>query len=151
MATMQVAAQQNDLTISVENNASGNIANSKLIGSVNAFYALMKQTITDFKSAGTKLNDLTQQSVISTEHNLTSLSSQNMRVESLASAVLEMSENISEVAKTTENAANMSTETASQLINCQSISDNASKKVSSLISKLHSVQDEFRQLEANTT
>lgn len=150
MATMQVAAQQNDLTITVENNASGNIANDKFIASVNTFYTLMQRTITDFKSAGTKLNDLTQQSVINAEHNLASLSSQNLRVESLASAVLEMSENIGEVAKTTENAANLSTDTASQLINCQSMSDNASKKVSSLISKLQSVQDEFRQLESNT-
>lgn len=150
MATMQVSAQQRDLTISVENSFSANTINDKFISSVNDFYALMQKTMAAFKSAGSQLNDLTQHSVVSAEQNLSSLSSQNMRVESLASAVLQMSENINEVAKTTGNAADLSADTASQLTRCQSMSDDASSKVNSLINKLHSLQEEFKQLESNT-
>jgi len=150
MATMQVSSQQRDLTISVENGTAANTNNDNFVKSVNDFYALMQKSIATFKSAGAQLNDLTQHSVVSAEQNLSSLNAQNLRVESLASAVLQMSESINEVAKTTGNAADISEDTANQLSKCQSMSDDASNKVNSLIQKLHSLREEFKQLESNT-
>jgi len=62
-----------------------------------------------------------------------------------------MSASIGEVARTTDNAASLSTQTVEQLNNCQSMSDNASIKVNSLINKLSEVKMEFERLQADTS
>lgn len=151
MAAMQVAAQHSDLTIDLNNIQAKNVADSAFIKSVQDFYGLMNRTIDEFKTAGTQLNELTQSSVVSSSANLSSLTRQSQRVEAIAAASLEMSASISEVARTTENAANLSTQTVDQLNNCQSMSDNASIKVNSLINKLTEVKKEFERLQYDTS
>ncbi|MBL1459217.1 MAG: hypothetical protein COA34_015380 [Methylophaga sp.] len=150
MAAMQVAAQQSDLTIAVDNIQATNSADSAFIQSVQDFFGLMNKSIDDFKKAATELDNLTELSVISAENNLSSLTTQSQRVEEIASASLEMSTSIGEVARTTENAASLSTQTLEQLNNCNSMSDNASLKVDSLISKINEVKSEFERLQKNT-
>lgn len=150
MAAMQVAAQQSDLTIAVDNIQVKNSADSAFIKSVQDFFGLMNRSIDDFKTAATKLDSLTELSVISAENNLSSLTTQSQRVEAIASASLEMSTSIGEVARTTENAASLSTQTLEQLNNCNSMSDNASLKVDSLINKINEVKNEFERLQKNT-
>ncbi|MDX1749312.1 MAG: methyl-accepting chemotaxis protein [Methylophaga sp.] len=150
MAAMQVAAQQSDLTIAVDNIQAKNSADSAFIKSVQDFFGLMNKSIDDFKKAATELDNLTELSVVSAENNLSSLTTQSQRVEEIASASLEMSTSIGEVARTTENAASLSTQTLEQLNNCNSMSDNASLKVDSLINKINEVKSEFERLQKNT-
>lgn len=150
MSVMQITAQNNDLTVRVSDFNTKNNADTGFVSTVNNFYLLIQQTIGKFKSAGGELNELTQQSVISSNHNFASLTEQNQRVESVAAAILEMSESINEVARITDNAASLSFNTKDQLNNCQSLSDQASVKVNSLIHKLQILETEFKQLEANT-
>lgn len=150
MAAMQVAAQQSDLTIAVDNIQAKNSADSAFISSVQEFFGLMNRSIDDFKTAATKLDNLTGLSVISAENNLSALTTQSQRVEAIASASLEMTTSIGEVAKTTENAASLSTQTLEQLNNCNSMSDHASLKVESLINKINEVKNEFERLQKNT-
>lgn len=147
MATMQIAAQQNDLTLSLENIQTSNDTDSAFLRSVMDFYGLMNRTITDFKAAGSGLDELTKLSVTSISDNLTALSSQSQRVAAVASASLQMSASINEVARTTDKAAILSTNTVEQLHECQAISENASQKVISLISKLNEVKQKFEQLQ----
>ncbi|THK42132.1 hypothetical protein E8Q33_04930 [Methylophaga sp. SB9B] len=151
MAAMQVAAQQSDLTIKIENIQAKNVNDSTFSKSVEDFYALMNRTINEFKSAGTQLDDLTHLSVISAKQNLSSLHVQSQRVEAVASASLQMSASINEVAKTTESAANLSSQTVKQLGECQSMADSASTKVNSLIDKLSEVKQEFDRLQHDTS
>lgn len=150
MSAMQIAAQQSDLTISLKTIQTKSANELAFIKSVQDFYGLMNRTIDEFKKAGRKLDDLTQLSVISSEQNLLSLTAQTQRVEMIAAASHEMSASISEVARTTENAAALSTQTVKQLNNCQLMSNDASVKVNSLISKLTEVQKEFEHLQNNT-
>ena len=151
MAAMQVAAQQSDLTLDMKNIQAKSPADSAFVKSVQDFYGLMNRTIDEFKTAGTQLDELTELSVISSSSNLSSLTTQSQRVEAIAAASLEMSASIGEVARTTDNAASLSTQTVEQLNNCQSMSDNASIKVNSLINKLSEVKMEFERLQADTS
>lgn len=150
MAAMQVAAQQSDLTIAVDNIQAKNANDSAFIQSVQDFFGLMNRSINDFKTAANKLDTLAELSVVGAENNLNSLNTQSQRVEAIASASLEMSASIGEVARTTENAATLSTQTLEQLSHCNSMSDNASVKVDSLINKINEVKQEFERLQTNT-
>jgi methyl-accepting chemotaxis protein len=151
MAAMQVAAQQSDLTITLDNIQVKNVTDSAFIKSVKDFYALMNRNINEFKTAGSQLDDLTHLSVISSKENISSLNAQSQRVETIASASLQMSASINEVARTTENAANLSSQTVKQLAECQSMADSASTKVNSLIDKLSEVKQEFERLQHDTS
>ncbi|EGL55333.1 MULTISPECIES: methyl-accepting chemotaxis protein [Methylophaga] len=146
MVTIQNSAKDRDFTISFNDIKATTVSDDEFVKSLKSFYGTIRHAFAEFKHAGARLDELAQSSVKSLEEDVLELNHQNARVESVAAASEEMSQSISSVSKTTEEASALSLQATESLKQTESISHEALEEVVSLINNLKEVESTFTGL-----
>ena len=109
-AVVQYAATEKDLAIHLDNSPRQSQDDALFIDSLNQFFAMIRETITQFQTSSAQLAGISDKTANLSSSSQNQLNQQSDKINSVVTAVTQMSSTIAEIAQNTSRAADVSGE-----------------------------------------
>lgn len=136
-ATLQIAAKEKDLTIDLNNIKSKNNEDKEYIETLDTFFQMIRSTVGDFQQAASTLTEIADSSSSINQDNREQLNKQNDHISTVATSIHEMACTISEITKTTVDAATAANK-------AKSLSTESSNKVTDTFNQMEELVEQLR-------
>ncbi|HEC73283.1 MAG TPA: hypothetical protein ENI26_02805, partial [Methylophaga aminisulfidivorans] len=150
IANIQNAATNKDVTGDVSLIPAKNQTDKLFVASLKSFYEMIRDNMLSFQKSSSELSEISLKSSEISSQNESDLNSQNESIQSIVTAINEMTYSIAEVSRTTTLAADSSKKAKLLTSETNDKVIEAVQQVKELISQINNVKQEAEQLDRDT-